>query len=303
MTSDVDTAARARPAPPVAFDPYRPPPTDVRASLRAFVDHDLFHTAVLILIIANAVVLALETSATIRQQFGPLLDSIDRLFVFAFSIEVALRLIAHGIGHLRNGWYLFDLIVVLLSLSPDTGSLSVLRAMRVLRIMRLVSAVPSMRLVVRSLGKAIPGMASVGGLLLLMFFIFSVMACKLFGQTFPHWFGSMPSAMYTLFQIMTLESWSMDVVRPILAVYPYAWLFFIPFILCTTFAVMNLFIAIVVNAMAEEQAQEAQKLSGVVIAAGHEDARQISDDIAALRAEIRQLRGLMQAGSAQGDRR
>ena len=132
---------------------------------------------------------------------------------------------------------------------PATHSASVLRALRVLRGLRLVSAVPSMRRVVEGLLRAIPGMGAIGGLLTLLFYVFGVMATKLFGAMFPDWFGTLPRSMYSLFQVMTLESWSMGIVRPVMEVYPFAWGFFVPFILVTAFAVLNLFIAVIVNAI------------------------------------------------------
>jgi voltage-gated sodium channel len=140
---------------------------------------------------------------------------------------------------------------------PATGSLSVLRALRILRVLRLVSMVPSLRRVVGGLVAALPGMGSIMLLLTLVFYVFSVMATKLFGAAFPDWFGTIARSAYSLFQIMTLESWSMGIVRPVMEVFPYAWMFFIPFIVCTTFTVLNLFIGIIVSAMQAEHEEEA----------------------------------------------
>jgi voltage-gated sodium channel len=93
-------------------------------------------------------------------------------------------------------------------------------------------------------------MASVAGILTLLFYIFAIMATNLYGETFPEWFGTLGSSFYTLFQIMTLESWSMGIVRPIMEVHPNAWIFFVPFIFVVTFIMVNLIVAIVVDAMA-----------------------------------------------------
>mgnify|MGYP006210843333 CR=1 FL=1 len=98
--------------------------------------------------------------------------------------------------------------------------------------------------------------------LLLVFYVFGVIATHLFGALVPDWFGHLGRSLYTLFQVMTLESWSMGLVRPVMEVYPFAWLYFVPFILIATFMMLNLFIAVIVNAMqsthepsAEEQAE------------------------------------------------
>jgi voltage-gated sodium channel len=131
-----------------------------------------------------------------------------------------------------------------------------LRALRILRVLRVVSAVPSLRRVVEGLLTALPGMGSVFLLMSIIFYIGAVMATKLFGASFPEWFGSIGASLYTLFQVMTLESWSMGIVRPVLDVYPYAWAFFVPFIMVTTFAVVNLIVGLVVNSMQDAHAAE-----------------------------------------------
>jgi voltage-gated sodium channel len=100
-------------------------------------------------------------------------------------------------------------------------------------------------------------MGSVFLLMGLVFYIGSVMATKLFGAAFPEWFGSLGASAYSLFQIMTLESWSMGIVRPVMEVYPHAWAFFVPFILLTTFAVVNLLVGLIVNSMQDAHAEEA----------------------------------------------
>jgi voltage-gated sodium channel len=117
--------------------------------------------------------------------------------------------------------------------------------------------VPSLRRVVDGLGRALPGMGSVFLLILLIYYIAAVIATKLFGASFPDWFGNLGASAYSLFQVMTLESWSMGIVRPVMEVYPYAWAFFVPFILMTTFAVMNLIVGLIVNSM-QEAASEAE---------------------------------------------
>ena len=147
-----------------------------------------------------------------------------------------------------------------IALVPQTGSLSVLRALRILRVLRLVSVVPRLRRVVETLLRSLPGMGSIALLLVMLFYVFAVMATKLFAGQFPEWFGSIGGSMYSLFQIMTLESWSMGIVRPVMDVYPFAWAFFVPFIMVTTFAVVNLLVGLNVNSMQDAHgAEEGQK--------------------------------------------
>ena len=194
-----------------------------------------FQQVITAIIAVNAITLGLETSAAVMQAFGPLLVAIDTACLAIFVAELVAKLAVYRTRFPRDPWNVFDFIIVGIALLPATGSLSVLRALRILRVLRLISAVPSMRRVVAALLNAIPGMGSIVALLSLVFYVFSVMATKLFGDSFPEWFGTIPASAYTLFQVMTLESWSMGIVRPVMAVYPLSWAFFLPFILITSF--------------------------------------------------------------------
>lgn len=242
---------RARPIP-------RPNPTVcLMDRLKAFLSTRRFETVITVLIVINAITLGLETVPAIMERFGPVLVLIDRAILAVFVVELLARLVAWRLEFFRDPWRIFDLIVVGVALMPATGNLSVLRALRILRVLRLISMVPSLKRVVGGLVAALPGMGSIMLLLTLVFYVFSVMATKLYGATFPDWFGSIPASAYSLFQIMTLESWSMGIVRPVMEVHPMAWAFFLPFILSTTFTVLNLFIGIIVSAMQAEHDAEA----------------------------------------------
>tara|TARA_R110002124_G_scaffold127631_2_gene287780 strand:- start:1904 stop:2767 length:864 start_codon:yes stop_codon:yes gene_type:complete len=252
---------------------------------------------ILALIVFNAITLGLETSPWVMARFGPGLELIDKVVLAIFVMEIVARIAVHRTDFFKDPWSLFDFSVVALALMPAAGAFSVLRALRILRVLRMITLVPSLRRVVGALISALPGMGSITLLLGLIFYVASVMATKLFGADFPQWFGSIPASAYSLFQIMTLESWSMGIVRPVMEVHPYAWLFFVPFILCTTFTMLNLFIGIVVNAMQSEHEEEAKaerhKLEEDLREAS-EQRRQVHDeeaaDMAALRGEIAELR-------------
>lgn len=232
-----------------------------RAAVAAFLDRPTVSRFIIAVILLNAVTLGLETSTAVMDRAGPLLIAIDRACLGIFVVELCARLYALGLRFFRSGWNVFDFIIVGISLIPASGSLSVLRALRILRVLRVVSAVPSLRRVVDGLGRALPGMGSVFLLILLIYYIAAVIATKLFGASFPDWFGNLGTSAYSLFQVMTLESWSMGIVRPVMEVYPYAWAFFLPFILMTTFAVMNLIVGLIVNSM-QEAASEAEEQRG-----------------------------------------
>ena len=245
-----------------------------------------FQRTIVALIVFNAITLGLETSDAAMQAAGRLLVTVDKAILAVFVAELAAKLYVYRSRFHRDPWNIFDLIVVGVALVPAVGSLSVLRALRILRVLRLVSAVPSMRRVVNGLLAAIPGIGSIVGLLSLVFYVFSVMATKLFGDAFPEWFGTIGASAYSLFQIMTLESWSMGIVRPVMEQYAQAWLFFVPFILVTTFTVLNLFIGIVVEAMQRQhEAGETEERESMA-AEGRDDRAAILAELRALRAEI-----------------
>lgn len=228
----------------------------IRAQCQRLVAHPLFDKIIIALIAINAVTLGLETSQTIMGAVGPVLLTFDKLILAIFVFEIIVRLIADFRGFWRDPWRIFDFVIVLVALLPSSGPLSVLRAFRILRILRLVSSVPSMRRVVTGLLEALPGMGTIVMLLALIFYVFAVISTKLFAESFPEWFGTIGESSYTLFQIMTLESWSMGIVRPVMVDHPMAWAFFVPFILITTFAVVNLVVGLVVNALQELHDEE-----------------------------------------------
>ncbi len=240
----------------------------------------------MLIIVLNAAILGLETSGRAMAVAGPVLKMADHIILGIFVVELAVRIFVHRAQFWRDPWSLFDFSVVAIALIPATGNLSVLRALRIIRALRLISAIKSMRRVVGGLLHAIPGMGSIVALLGLVFYVFSVMATKLFGADFPQWFGTIGESAYSLFQIMTLESWSMGIVRPVMEVHSWAWAFFVPFILITSFTVLNLFIGIIVDAMQTQHEAELE--------ADQESTRaeidEILKEVRALRKEIKNQR-------------
>ncbi len=220
-----------------------------RTKLQTLLESNRFRYSILGVILFNAILLGLETVPQVMAVAGPLILALDTLCLGIFTTEILLKLYAFRGAFFKSGWNLFDFVIVGISLVPGSEGLSVLRALRVLRLLRVVSVAPSLKRVVEGLITALPGMGSVFLLMALIFYIGSVMATKLFGASFPQWFGDLGNSGYSLFQIMTLESWSMGIVRPVMEVYPYAWMFFLPFILVTTFAVVNLLVGLIVNSM------------------------------------------------------
>ncbi len=267
----------------------QPAPLTLTALVRGVVESRGFGITITTVIVINAITLGLETSPAAMSAAGPLLLAIDAAALWVFTIEIALKLWVYRSRFFRDGWNLFDFAIVAIAWVPASGPLAVLRALRVMRVLRLVSVVPQMRAVVDALLKALPGMASILAVLVLVFYIGAVMATKLYGAAFPDWFGSVGASMYSLFQVMTLESWSMGIVRPVMEVHPGAWLFFVPFIVVTSFTVLNLFIALIVNSMQSLQAETNQALRAEAVVA-HDEREALLDRIEVLAREVRQLR-------------
>ncbi len=260
--------------------------------LRRLVDHPLTEKVVIALIVVNAITLGLETSPSVMAAYGDALHAADRLLLTIFVAELAARMLVRGPKFFADPWNVFDFLVVGIALLPATGSLSVLRALRILRVLRLVTVVPSLRAVVSALVGALPGMGSIMMLLVLIFYVFAVMATKLFGATHPDTFGSIGISMLSLFQVMTLDAWSDGLMRPMMEQYPYAWLFFIPFVLASAFIVLNLFIGVVVSALETERDAErvrkqenAETLSAAIGNAAADLAR-VAESLDSLRARV-----------------
>jgi voltage-gated sodium channel len=231
-------------------------PTAMRQTLSDFLDRPATRYAIMGVILFNAIILGLETSGTAMRLAGPLIVALDTACLVIFVAELLAKLYARGLRFFRDAWNIFDFLVVGIALVPATGGLSVLRALRILRLLRVISVAPTLRRVVEGFISALPGMASVFLLMGVIFYIAAVISTKLFAATFPEWFGTLGASLYTLFQVMTLESWSMGIVRPVMEVHPEAWAFFVPFILVTTFAVVNLVVGLIVNSMQDAHAEE-----------------------------------------------
>ena len=256
--------------------------------IKSLVESKKFQNFIIVLIILNGITMGLETSKSVTQSFGSIIAFFDIFVITVFTIEVSLRIYAHRLSFFKDPWSLFDFFVVVISLIPTSGGFAVLRILRVLRLFRLITVVPQMRKIVAALISVIPGMLSIIGLMSLIFYVFAIMATNLYAQTFPQWFGTLGESFYTLFQIMTLESWSMGIVRPIMEQHPYAWSFFLPFIFIATFVMINLVVAIIVDAMAILKEEEKDMIKDV-----QDSEDELKTEVISLKNEIKELKELI----------
>lgn len=270
-------------------------PLPWRTRLGWWVESTTVQRIIISVILLNAVVLGLETSPALMNAAGPLLIGIDTACLAIFVVEIALKLIAFGWRFFTDAWNVFDFVVVGVALVPAGAGFEVLRALRVLRVLRLISALPQLRKVVSALLHAVPGILSTGALLGLIFYVAAVMATTFFRETMPQHFGTMADSLFTLFQIATLSSWE-EIVHQAMEDHPWAWAFFIPFIVLAAFTALNLIIAVIVDAMNTMQDMPSMQTIGE----GTQDTPNdgggpapphTDGDALALRQEIRALRG------------
>lgn len=273
-------------------------PSGIRGKLfDLFEKKAVIHT-ITILILINAVVLGIETDPTLFEEYDEVLVAVDSIILFVFTIEVFLKVCAYQAHFFRSGWNIFDFIIVGISWIPAVGIFAILRSLRIFRVFRLFSVVPQMRRVLSALMHSIPGMLSVIGILTLIFYVCAVLATTLYGNhpdpQMQEWFGSISASLYTLFQVMTLESWSMGIVRPTMIHFPMSWLFFVPFIIITSFAVLNLFIGIIVDAMQTAQIEPRQEDKTEIKQFTQQEVESLQSQLTSLQDDLKSIKEIIE---------
>ncbi len=261
----------------------------LRQKVGDWIESERIQALIIAIIAFNALTLGLETSAYVMRHAGGILMWVETVILTVFVIEILLKLFAFRLGFFRSGWNVFDFIIVGIALIPASGPLAILRAFRILRILRLVTKVQRLRHLVESLLKALPSIGWIVVLMLMVFYIFGVMGTKLFGDSHPEYFGTLGATLYSLFQVMTLESWSESISRPVMATYSYAWIYFLSFVLITVFTVLNLFIGIIVNTMQEKHFEEEDLKRQAVEERAHEEREEMVRLLRQLDARMQRL--------------
>ena len=217
---------------------------------RRIAESPRFQQFILVVILVGAIVIGVETSATLTARFGAVIAAFEMLIQAVFVTEIAIRVFAHWprpLAFFRDGWNVFDFVVVTASLLPQAGPFAmVARLARLLRVTRLVSVFPELRLIIGTMVRSIPSMGHVIVLLTLLLYVYAVLGFHFFRQADPEHWGSLAAALLTLFQVLTLEGW-VEIQSEVLEVQPWAWLYFSSFVFVAVFVVVNLFIAVVIN--------------------------------------------------------
>ncbi|MGV6801343.1 MAG: ion transporter [bacterium] len=226
--------------------------------LKLILQGHIFQYSILILILFNAITLGMETFPSIQESFGQQIQWIDQILLFIFVAELCVRVGVYRKKFFNSGWNIFDFIIITISALSMSPLFAALRAFRVLRLLHIVTVMPRMRVVVSALIDSIPGILSVGVVVVLVLYVFAIIASNLYGATNPEHFGNIFITMYTLFQVMTLEGW-VEIAADVSSYHQYSWIFFIAFVLVGTFTMLNLFVAIIVRVV-EEDSQETEEL-------------------------------------------
>jgi len=270
----------------------------MRAALIRFVESQRFTMLVMVAVVANAIVLGVDTYGQLPQVVHDVCARLDTVFIVFFVAEITVKLIAWRRGFFENSWNVFDLVVVVVSLAA--GPFTVLRIFRVLRMLRIVSVVPPLRRVVEALVRAVPGIVAILGVLAVIFYISAVLTTNLYGGAHPKLFGTLGASVITLFQLMLFDGWAGEVVRTVGETHRGSPVFFMAFTVLTGFAVLNLFIAVMVDALREEHDRlESRELQALEV--GQESAvREIDEVETAVRALEGKIDRVMEKLDAMG---
>ncbi|WP_444899167.1 ion transporter [Microbulbifer sp. VAAC004] len=224
------------------------------ARCQQIVEAPLFNQVIISMILVNALAVGLETSIWVMERFGTALGVVNQLVLTAFILEAAIKITSHGSRPWRyfaSGWNCFDFTIIALSLIPATGPLATLaRLVRILRVLRLVSAFPELRTLVDTLLRSLPSMMHIAILMGIIFYIYGVAGYFLFHEIDPTHWRNLPIALLSLFRIVTFEDWT-DIMYTAMDAMPWAWLYFVSFVVMGAFVMINLFIGVVLNNLEE----------------------------------------------------
>ena len=261
--------------------------------LRRITASGWFQHGITAVIIANGVVIGLDTSAALRETYAGLFAALNQLFLAIFVVEAVIKIAAehpHPSRYFKDGWNLFDFTVLVLALIPDTGEFALIaRLARLLRVLRLITVVPQLRLIVSTLVRSLPGLGHVMLLLFVIYYVYAVAGVHLFREHDPvHW-ESLGIALLTLFRVMTLEDWT-DVMYTAMELHPMSWIFFVSFVLVAAVVMINMVIAVVINNLHEARLEVAYTEGEETLRAIREEAAGARDALERIEARVASLR-------------
>lgn len=277
-----------------------------------------FSSFIIGVIVVAGILVGLETYDSIMAEYGSVLLLFDKIIIGIFVVEIIIKMAAHGSKpwkYFNDPWNVFDFLIVSVCLLPIQGQfIAVLRLVRILRVMRLITAIPKLQILVNALLRSIPSMFYVSVLLVLLFYIYAVMATFMFKGNDPLHFGSLELSMLSLFRVVTLEDWTdimyIQMYSSDVYAYPlgeelksfttlphtpeafpiFSPLFFGSFVLLGTMVMLNLFIGIIMTGMDEARKEEEEKLERE-----KNDIASIEGDVLAIEQHLEHLQKHLQA--------
>jgi voltage-gated sodium channel len=261
--------------------------------LRRIVEAKPFQYFIIAVIVANTIVLGLETDQGLMREYGSVFTTLNVWFVAIYVVEIVMKLVVYRGKFFADGWNIFDFLIVVISVIPTAGvfsGLRILRVFRVLRALRLISGVKQLRKIVSSILRSLPGIGWTVLLMILIYYIFAIVGIHLFGHDFPDIFGSLSIGFSTLFELTTLEGWQ-DIVMPVTVRYQWGWVYFLFFMVLASFILLNVILGIVVDSLALQE-EDAECEAEENVRTGTAD---ISDRITTLRAQLDDLETAIKA--------
>ena len=226
------------------------------------VSSNWFEYFIIAVIIVNGIILGLETSSTISRLYGDWLYLGNDIALGVFIVEAALKMLAlwpRPQRYFRDGWNVFDFSIIVFALVPATGQFAMIaRLARLLRVVRLISAIRDLRLIVAALVRSIPSVGHVMMLMSIVAYIYAIMGHQLFHEHDPEHWGTLGRSLLTLFNITTLDNWT-QIMNAAMEQHPWAWIYFVSFVVVGTFVVINLFIAIIINSLDDAKRSNLQE--------------------------------------------
>ncbi len=263
-----------------------------------------FEYFIIAVITVNGILLGLETFASVSHAYGNWLQLGNQVALAVFITEAALKMLAlwpRFPRYFRDGWNVFDFLVIVFALIPATGQFAMIaRLARLLRVVRLISAIQDLRLIVAALVRSIPSVGHVIMLMSIIVYIYAIMGYHLFHRHDPEHWGSLPTSLLTLFNIITLDGWT-DIMDTAMAHYPFAWLYFVSYVVISTFVAINLFIAIIINSLDEAKQERRRDVAPAVKPQPPVSREQLLQELRAARETLQRLEERLQSDDAHSD--
>jgi voltage-gated sodium channel len=285
------------------------------ARLKRIADSTVFQNTILGVIVVNAITLGLGTYSEIEGEYGDVLTLIDEICLAVFCVEIAIRIGAFGSrpqDFFKSGWNVFDFVVVGAVFLPGLReNVTLLRLVRLFRVVRIVSVLPDLRVLIRGMTQSVKPIASLAVLAVLVMYVYGMIGWIIFHEGDPENWGTIGQSILTLFVMMTLESWP-DLLAAAEEVTPWAWAYFVSYILVASFLIINVVIAIIISAVEDARDEERHlaaveaaeaRMEGGDLGAEFDDPGKVRERIADVRLALDELEAEVGAAAPNAPQR